>query len=175
MTEKEYIAPTRYLLVCCILWSAFVMGLVDPQYRQWGVVISLGVFAVVGWCLVIPMLYTGVGRQWKRDNDLIDGIKSTFLSQEEVDRKLHVLAKKFDQLCTLQVQINGHEVWEARLKSVEDSITMAKSAFWAAHKLANELDFKVRRKVGDYLEADESECVQASLQDAQGMHPWVEA
>ena len=103
--------------------------------------------ATLSSCFYIPMLFLRLRSQlsaW-------DKVRSTFLTQEIMDEKLEEQARKFDAVCTKQVQLHGIESAADELQKVTAEIKVAKSAFWEAYTLAQELGFTVKPSYMDYL------------------------
>lgn len=103
------------------------------------------------WGIVIPVLCDNLKFQWEDGNKEITDIKSTFLTQEIVDLKLHELAKAFDTECQRQVLLQGGESAEHELMLLQNRITVAKQSFWKVHALVARLGFKVKESFMDYL------------------------
>ncbi|MBI4065929.1 hypothetical protein HY412_01925 [Candidatus Kaiserbacteria bacterium] len=122
-----------------------------PGAALTGAIFSLGIFAVIGWAGVIPLLCHFVRRQWQMGNELLGSIQSTFLSQGVVDSKLQRLAKDFDILCRKQIRFQSMETAPSELDALANRISAVKSAFWTTHELAANLGFKTRKRVHDYL------------------------
>lgn len=103
----------------------------------------VGYLAIIGWGLIIPSLQEGIDLCVTDGNDAIKKIRSTFLTQEIIDAKLHYLAKALDEICNQSVNFqqsdeNPEELLEFRRKRIADKRTY----FWETVEMAHMLGFK---------------------------------
>lgn len=113
--------------------------------------IGAAIFAVFGWVILIPTLCLATVQVWTDGNTVIKEIKSTFLTQEIVDARLHEIAKKFDKECREQIALQGTDAAEVQLEQSRLRIDSLKSQFWKAHALVVQLGYKTKRSVRGYF------------------------
>ncbi len=120
------------------------------------VMAATGFFLILTWASFIPMLYKAVPIQWELGErecasreEKIALMKSSFLTQEIVDRRLRDLASAAEGLFSVQVHLRENNE-EAQLDELKDRIIKAKDNFWETRKLARSLGFIVHDKIKDY-------------------------
>jgi len=115
------------------------------------IALVLGIFAVVGWAVVIPLFFQAVRLQWKAGDELAGKVCSTFLTYEIVESELQRRAKMFDTLCKHQIQLQGIENAQNELQDLARRLEGAKSDFWTAHALAGQVGYGTRERLKSYL------------------------
>ncbi len=87
-----------------------------------------------------------------------DKVRSTFLTQKATYQKLQNLAVTLDALFKAQVSLQSEDSSEtsldtmtAEIARLKSEIAVAKSAFWKAHKLADDSGFSVYERYDGYL------------------------
>ena|SRR3989344_7110147 len=126
---------------------------ITPVESRWSITTIVGVvFAIVGWFGAVPALQKKMEDQWVAGNERINQIISTFVTQEVIDAELRRHAKPFGDACSLQVSLRGTETAEIQIDRVKALVGETKSAFWAAHQLACDMEqFVMFAKVDNYL------------------------
>lgn len=103
------------------------------------------------------MLCRDVHLQWEAGENWIQHIKSTFITQDVVDLRLHQLAEEFNALCEKEIRLQGAESAQRELKELSDKLASAEGALWSAHQLAMRLGFIVKKGTLDYLKTPDSQ------------------
>jgi hypothetical protein len=83
---------------------------------------------------------------------LVNEIVEKFVNQEAVNSKLRERAQLFQKACQKQTNFHAGDTSEGDLAEIQELIGIRKEEFWATHMLAKKLGFKVRDKVGNYLD-----------------------
>ena len=144
-------------------WSIFVVTVLavivlaisfPAGQRYPGVILALAASISFFWFPAVVLLNRSLGLQYEAGVEAIKTIKDAFLTQKFVDAVLQEKAIEFDKLCRGQILLQEGKDTEDVSDLVELSavrVREAKKRFWAAHDFAEEMLYKTRPKVGDYL------------------------
>lgn len=144
-------SPVEGLLALCVV--VLIMFLWFVEWDMWRV-LGVGIMSLIVLLVYVslfPMLSHDLRLQYETGKKTIEDIKTAFLSQSAVDKRLTELAADFNSVCQKQVKLQGHEMAEAELEDLARGVAQAKARFWAARAVATQLDFVVKASVKDYL------------------------
>ena len=145
---------SRWVYAFSLVSVVSFLGMVTFSHKDEQIYMLLaylaGVSGVISSFLLVESVTHASARQLLEGNEAIKNIKSTFLSQEYVDKSLHNFASDFDAVCRIQISLSGGENGESQLKDASQLVAAAKTTFCEAYHLAKKLGFRVGNRVSDY-------------------------
>lgn len=152
MVPKLELKAERNIFIGFFIAQLFVLVVVPWIWPNWNAQFLMVGLAALASGFAYALLWAAVERQQMEGDALIEKIVQAYLPAEVVNQELRTAAAAYDDICRMEIELQGFETAQYRIDEVKARVAAAKDRFWDRHGLAHDMGYQVMPKVRDYLE-----------------------